>query len=234
MSTNKITIGQIKAMVDASLKHSAIIENLKQQRDYYNCDTTESITKRTDILKKLESHLTKIVKEKDLEIAPEILISEINKNLPIGQRARILGIGNDLNELVLRISQNDGTIKEYLVAPLNSNGDKKTINLLKAIPSSINKNSSALFNDYPEIVTAFYSALSETIRNSKLIAEKRLIEQYININEKFNDATIIGILISEIIKVKKANHKIKSLTTAEIRVDNKISNKDTNGNITSD
>lgn len=231
MSTNKITIGQIKAMVDASLKHGAIIENLKQQRDYYNCDTTDSILKRTEILKKLETHLMRIMKEKDLEIDPEILVAEINKNLPVGQRARIFGVGKNTNVLVIILSQENGILKEYLVAPFSSVGNKKSINLLKTIPSSINRNYCAIFNDYPEIVSAFYSALSETIKNSKQVDEQRLIEQYLKVNEQCKDATIIGILISEIIKVKKINNKIQTLTTPEIRVDNKVQTKATNENI---
>lgn len=219
MNTKKITIAQINAMIDASLKHDKIIQNLEMQKQNYGCDTDEPITKRNEILKKLEAHLEKISGEKNLEISSDVLVHEINSYLKKGEKARISdGPSKFSSDLIIIISQDGKALKEYLIAPFVS-FHSRNINLLEAVPSSINANYSAIFDDYPKIDKCFYTALAKTIKNNKLNDETRLIENYININKYSKDSTTNGILLSDIMHAKNINKKLNDLPEEKIRLD---------------
>ena len=223
MSKKATTISNIKTMINTSLKHKAIIENLKLQNKEYGCDTKLSVEARKKSLNKLEGYLKDIKKEKNLLIEINALIGAINKYLPEDKNATFSKYTSTsgVEFCCITINSKNKTSKMYSIAPLTSikNGIYE-INLLDALPSSLNVNYCTIFDDFNNIDECFYKALAQTIRERKKMQEFRLVDKLIKAKDKQKEyGKIIDMIGYDIEKAQRINKKISTLNDEEIRVD---------------
>lgn len=179
-----ITIKNIKEAYKSNYDEEKIIKFLERQNSFYGLEINDCIASRQNKLKNTEEFL-KSAKEY-LNVDLTILVELLNRDLPKGYRARLAQplFDNSSKYAVVNISNPNGKLKQYMLAPIVTIDKDISINLIDALPSSLNPNYSAIFDDFPTIIETFYLALAETIRKRKQFKEESLIARLTKIVDK--------------------------------------------------